>query len=74
MFSRGVPSGAVRVPVLVIALEVAGPGIFMQSEPFSPWFNEHERNAKETSVDAMAASAFLSKSLSAVTFIINSKS
>ena len=57
------------MPVLVIALDVAEPGIFMQSEPFSPWLNEHERNAKETIVDAMAASAVLSKSLSTVNFI-----
>lgn len=54
------------MPVLVIALDVAEPGIFMQSEPFSPWLNEHERKAKETIVDA---SAFLSKSLCTVTFI-----
>lgn len=57
------------MPVLVIALDVAEPGIFMQSEPFSPWLNEHERKTKETSVDAMAASAFLCKSLCTVNFI-----
>ena len=73
MFSRGVSPGGVRVPVLEIVLEETEPGIFMQSEPFSPWLNEHERKAKETIVDAMAASAFLSKSLCTVNFIINLK-